>query len=189
MSAVAGKPNALPYSDTTDDRSLTQRSDAYLYHRVSTPVTDQTLSYTFNGNTLSSVNAPNGNALVKGTDYTVSGPNITYKASLLSKYITSTSASGPAANFTLKWSKGAALTANLVQWDVATLGSKGSSAKAAAATGGDLAIPVTWKGINKPAAVQATLPDGTCLFDTWTIYLPPLQQCRMVSMSPGLVRK
>ncbi|KAK6424686.1 hypothetical protein LTR95_016348 [Oleoguttula sp. CCFEE 5521] len=174
MHAVAGKPNAVP--DSTTDGSSTQTSSAFLYHKVGTNVTDQSLTYNFNGNTLSSVSAPNGNALKKGIDYTATGSSVTYKASLLSKYITATTVAGPVTSFTLKFSKGAPLTAQLVQWDVATLASNSSSA--AVAAGGDLAIPITWKGINRPAAVQAVLPDGTCLVDTWTVYLPALQQCR-----------
>ncbi|OQO03372.1 hypothetical protein B0A48_11630 [Cryoendolithus antarcticus] len=174
MAAVKGKPNAVP--DSTTDGSITQVSSAFLYHKVGTNITDQTLTYNFNGNTLSSVNGPDGKALRKGIDYTATGSSVTYKASLLSKYITASSAAGPIASFSLKFSKGAALTAQVVQWDVATLASNSSSATTAA--GGDLAIPITWKGINRPAAVQAVLPDGTCLVDTWTVYLPALQQCR-----------
>nr|OQO27262.1 hypothetical protein B0A51_04898 [Rachicladosporium sp. CCFEE 5018] len=174
MAAVKGKPNAVP--DSTTDGSITQVSSAFLYHKVGTNITDQTLTYNFNGNTLSSVNGPDGKALRKGIDFTVTGSSVTYKASLLSKYITPSSVAGPVTSFSLKFSKGASLVAQLVQWDVAALASNSSSAAATAS--GDLAIPISWKGINRPAAVQAVLPDGTCLVDTWTVYLPALQQCR-----------
>jgi endoglucanase len=174
LAAAAGKPNALPYS-TTDPSSTTQRSDAFIYHQYGTPVTDATLTYDLNGNTLLALAGPYDATLNRNTDYNVTGSNITYRAGLLSKFISPTSTPGSLANFTLKFDQGASLTANL--------SSNSSSAGAVNAAGGDLAIPVTWKGINRPAAVKAVLPDGTCLFDTWTVYLPAPQQCRMVRFS------
>lgn len=178
ISGSKGTPNALPDSQE-DDSQLTQYSYAYLYHKVGTPVVDQTNTYILDGNTVSSIKSPTGANLKKGTDYTISGSNITFKASLLSKYISAAVTPGSKANFTVSFSKGAPVTANLVQWDTAALASNSSSAAAAS---GDLHIPVTYKGINRLATVKATLPDGTCLFDTWTVYLPAIQQCRMVSL-------
>lgn len=185
ISGSKGTPNALPDSQE-DDSQLTQYSYAYLYHKVGTPVVDQTNTYMLDGNTVSSIKSPTGAYLKKGTDYTISGSNITFKASLLSKYISAAATPGSKANFTVSFGKGAPVTANLVQWDTAVLASNSSSAAAAS---GDLHIPVTYKGINRLATVKATLPDGTCLFDTWTVYLPAIQQCRMVSLFvPEMIR-
>ena len=180
ISGSKGTANTLPDSQE-DGNALTQFSYAYLYHKAGTPVVDQSNSYLLNGNTIKDLKGPTGATLKKGTDYTISGANITFKASLLSKYTSATTTPGSKANFTITFSKGASVTANLVQWDTSVLASNSSSASAAAASGGDLHIPVTYKGINRVAAVKATLPDGTCLFDTWTVYLPAIQQCRSVS--------
>lgn len=182
ISGSKGIADTLPDSQE-DGSALTQYSYGYLYHRVGTPVADQTNSYLLNGNTIKGVSGPNGASLKRGTDYIVSGANVTFKASLLNQYISPTAAPGSKANFTIKFSKGASVTANLVQWDTAVLASNSSSAAAAS---GDLHIPVTYKGINRLAAVKATLPDGTCLFDTWTVYLPAIQQCRIVRLSRRL---
>lgn len=143
ISATKDISDSLPDSEE-DGNSLNQFSDAYIYHRVGDPVVDTTLSYLLNGNTIKSVNGPAGATLKKGTDYTVTGANITYKASLLSKYISPTAAPGHKANLTIQFSKGADVTADVVQWDTPVVGSTSESASTAAASGGDLHIPVTW---------------------------------------------
>lgn len=177
MSAEKGIINSLP--DSTEDTSATtQWTSADIFHKFGTPVTDETLPYLFNGNTLKSIRSPS-RTLKAGTDYVVSGQNITYKAALLSKYLSPTTAPGSIANLTLTFSAGAPLTANIVQWDTPTLGVNSSSA--AATNGSDLLIPITWKGINKPATVKAVESDQICLLDTFTSYFGPLQECRTVS--------
>lgn len=79
----------------------------------------------------------------------------------------------------MTFSAGAGSQIQVVQWDVPTL----STTTSKAVTGTDLYIPITWKGYNHVAAVRALKADGTYLFDDWTVYLPALQQARIVSLS------
>ncbi|KAK5109381.1 hypothetical protein LTR62_007047 [Meristemomyces frigidus] len=179
VQAAQGKTNSL--ADSTEDESgLTQVSSAYLYHtagKAPTPPTDLTASYLLNGNTITSVRSPSGQTLSKGPDYTVTGGNVTFKAPLISKYITPHTPFGQVANFTILFSHGATLQTTLVKLGQSKLATNTSIATASTATT-DLRIPVTYATIPKVAAVQAKLADGTCLFDTWTVYLPAIQQCR-----------
>jgi endoglucanase len=178
MSAVTGTPNTLP-SGTTDAQATTQSSSAYLYHRVGDQVVDQTLQLELNGNTLLSITGPDGNPLAAGVDYTASGPALTFKAPFLSKYHASSESPGIKASLTLNFSRGAALSVDIVQWDTPVLA--GVSSSAISAAGSDLPIPVTYKGLNKVAAVKISESDGKFLVDDWTQYLGPLQQGRGVS--------
>ena len=174
VKAAAGKTNSL--ADSTEDPSATtQVSYAFLYHTAGTAATGLTASYILNGNTVSSVRSPTGATLKNGADYTVSGGNVTFKAALIGQYIKTATKAGPVANFTLAFSQGASLTTTLVNLGKSTLGSTGSTVPAAAQ---DIIVPITYGTTHQVAAVQATLADGTCLVDTWTVYLPTLQQCR-----------
>jgi endoglucanase len=175
VKAAGGKANSL--ADSTEDASATsQVSSAELYHPAGTAPGDLTAAYILNGNTISSVRSPSGAVLKRGSDYSVSGSNVTFKESLISQYIDSSTSTGPVADFTVTFSKGAPLTATLVNLGESTLDSDGSTA---VNTNQDLVIPVSYGSIPQVAAVRATLADGTCLFDTWTVYLPTLQQCRI----------
>lgn len=165
--ATAGVTNSLPDS-TEDGTTASQWSSAFIFHQVGTTVTDQTLPFLLNGNTLKSISSPS-KTLTVNTDYVVSGSNITFKASLLSTFVSSATSPGSIANLTLTFTAGANLLVNIIQWDVLVLGSTTSKA----VSGSDLSIPITWKGIGKPAAVRAIESDGTYLEDTWTVYLGP----------------
>jgi endoglucanase len=176
MNATAGVANSLPDS-TENGMAKSQWTSAHIFHRVGTIVTDQTLPFLLNGNTLKSISSPS-KTLRANTDYIVSGSNITFKASLLSAFVSSTTTPGSIANLTLTFSAGGNLLVNIVQWDVPVLGSTTS----AAVSGSDLSIPITWKGIGKPAAVRALESNGAYLVDTWTVHLGPLQQGRTVSL-------
>lgn len=179
LKAVAGVTNSLP--DSTEDlAATTQWTSAYIWHRVGDAVTDQSLPFLLNGNTLQSVKSSAGKTLTSGTDYAVSGANITFKASFLSTFVSPTTAPGVVGNVTLSFSTGADLILQIVQWDIPVLNSTSSAASTAAASGADLDIPITYKGLQKPATVKAVLADGTPLVDTWTVYLGPLQQARTV---------
>jgi endoglucanase len=171
--------NSLPDS-TTDAAATSQSSSAYIFHRVGTPVASQTLPFLFNGNTLVSIRNANGTTLRKGADYTVSDANIVFSASYLSRVYSARTAPGVLETLTLKFSAGASPTIQIVQWDTPTLAK--TSAAASSASGSDLSIPVTWKGLAKPAAVKALTAGGTYLVDDWTQYLGPLQQARTVSI-------
>lgn len=172
--AVKGIPNALP--ESTTDGATTQQSSAYIYHKKGTNVTDVTLPFKFNGNTLSKSIALANKPLNQGRDYTVSGESITFKSSFLSTVFTPTSPTGSLGNLTLTFNRGAALTVTILQYSVPVLATTSSQLPA---TSSDLLIPLTWSGQNRPAAVKAVKSDGTFLVDDWTQYLPALQQGRM----------
>lgn len=178
MEAQKGIVNSLPDS-TTSQAATTQFTSADIFHRYGTNVTDQTLPYLFNGNTLTCIRV-GYEALIEGRDYTVANNSITYKRSFLSTYLSPTTPTGSIVNLTLDFSAGADITANIVQWDVPTIVGP-TSGSAAALNGSDLVIPIVWKGINKPATVEALTVNGTILLDTFTEYFGPLQAGRTVS--------
>lgn len=179
MDATGGITNSLPDS-TEDPSATTQWSSAYIFHKYGDPVSDQSLPFLFNGNSVSSISASDGTKLTADTDYVVAGSNITFKASFLSKYLSSTTAPGILANLTVSFSAGASEVIQLVQWKTPSLSS--TSAVASAVNGSDLYIPITWGGIPKPAAVKAVEANGNYLVDSWTEYLPAIQQGRTVSL-------
>ena len=171
--------NSLPDS-TEDSSATTQSSSAYIFHQYGTTVTAQTLPFIFNGNTLSSISDSTGAILVSGTDYSVSGANIIFTATYLSKRLSSTTSPGVIATLTLKFSGGySSPTIQIVQWKPPTLSS--TSAVASSVSGSDLSIPITWGGLPTVAAVKALTKSGTYLVDDWTVYLGPIQQARAVS--------
>lgn len=173
LKATAGKSNSLP--DSTEDGSVTsQFTSAYIFHKVGDAVTDITLPYLFNGNTLSSIKV-GATTLSASTDYAVDSSSITFKSSFLSKYVSATAAEGTKANLTLTFSAGASTQAQIVQWDVPAVTSSNITV---ANNGSDIWLPISFKGIHKPAAVKAVKADGTYLVDDWTQYLGPLQQAR-----------
>jgi endoglucanase len=137
------------------------------------------LPYLLNVNKLLSISDASRN-LSAGTDYNLNGSTITYKASYLSRYLASNASDGLVANLTLTFSSGAQLAASIVQYDTPSLGSTASTASSVP-SGTDLNIPVAWKGLSKLAAAKAQQVDGTYLEDSWTQYLGPLQQGRIVS--------
>lgn len=171
--AVKGIPNALP--DSTTDGSTTQQSSAYIYHKQNTTVSNATLPFFFNGNTLQKISL-GSKTLSKGKDYSVAGEMVTFSAAFLSTVITPSSPTGSIANLTLTFSRGAALLVNVLQYNTPVLG-RTSAPLPAPAT--DLLVPITWAGQNRPAAIKAIKADGTYLVDDWTQYLPTLQQGRL----------
>ncbi|KAI8937869.1 hypothetical protein NX059_005558 [Plenodomus lindquistii] len=173
QNAVKGIPNALP--DSTTDGSTTQYSSAYLYQRSNASVTAQTLPFLFNGNTLSKI-ALGSKQLAKGKDYTVAGESITFTAPFLKTVLTPTAPTGSLANLTLTFNRGAALTVNILKYDVPTLN---ATTIPLPTTSADTLIPITWKGQNRPATIKAVKSDGSLLMDEWTSVLPPLQQGRL----------
>ncbi|KAE8146633.1 glycoside hydrolase superfamily [Aspergillus avenaceus] len=169
---TTSESNSLP--DSTEDASATsQWSSAYIFLKVGDEVTDQKLPYLFNGNTLTSISDEKGTALAADA-YAVSSDAITFSSTYLSTLDTTNP--GILATLTLEFSAGASPTLQIVQWDTPSLSS--TSAAASSVSGSDLSIPITWKGLSKPAAVKALTSSGTYLFDDWTQYLGPLQQAR-----------
>lgn len=169
---LQGQANSLP--DATTDTSATQQeSDAFVYHKLGAAVADYALSFSLNGNTLSSITTSSGTKLVSGTHYTVSGSTVTLKASFLSTYL-SASTTGVKETLTFAFSRGASPRVQIVVWDVPVF----SSTSSTAVRGSDLHVGVTFKGVAQPAAVKMVYSDGTYVTDDWTQWLGPLQQAR-----------
>jgi endoglucanase len=181
INAANGKNNSLPDS-TEDGGAATQSSSAYVWHHVGESVVDTSIPYLFNGNTLKSIKGPSG-TLSNGKDYTVSGSNITFKASYLQKYFKSGTSDTPGqkAVLQLTFSSGGYTQAKLVAWDTPVLATTKVSASSVGSN--DLRIPITYKGVAQVAAVQATLADGTFAFDSWTQWLGALQKGRTTAGS------
>lgn len=175
LNAVKGVSNSLPDS-TEDEQATSQFTSAYIWHQVGTPVAEQSLPFTFNGNTLSSISVGDS-PLAEGTDYSTNGSSVTFTQSFLSQHVAADAAAGVKANLTLSFSAGADIEVQIVQWDVPTVSSNSTTAEAAN-TGSDFKIPITWKGLSKPATVKALTADGAILVDDWTQYLGPLQAGR-----------
>lgn len=179
IGTTAETTNSLP--DSTEDATASeQSSSAYIFHRAGTQVTNQALPYIFNGNSLESITDSAGTVLESGSDYSVSGDNIVFSASYLGTKYTASTAPGVIDTLTLEFDGGVASPRiEIVQWDTPVLASKSASASAVA--GSDYSIPITWKGLSKPATVKALTNSGVYLFDDWTQYLGPLEQARAVS--------
>jgi endoglucanase len=181
LNAVQGVSNSL--SDSTTDTSATsQSSSAYIFHKVGDEVTDQTVTFLLNGNTVSSIKATDGTTLDPSSDYSISSGDVTVKSSFLSQYLSATAEPGSKTNLTVSFSAGANANVEVVQWDVPVLGSTSSQV----VSGSDLVIPITWKGLYNLAAVKMLRSDGVYLFDDWTQYLGPLQQARGVSIHSAI---
>lgn len=179
IGTTAETSNSLPGS-TEDASASEQSSSAYIFHRAGTQVTNQALPYIFNGNSLESITDSAGTVLESGSDYSVSGDNIIFSVSYLETKYTASTAPGVIDTLTLEFDGGVASPSiEIVQWDTPVLASKSTSASTVA--GSDHSIPITWKGLSKPAAVKALTSSGVYLFDDWTQYLGPLEQARTVS--------
>jgi endoglucanase len=172
MAAVAGTSNSLADS-TTDPSSTTQNSSATFFHKVGDAVVDASIPYLLNGNTLKSIKNSAGTTLSASQYSMSSSGSLTLMAAYLSTLYSSTAAPGIKDTLTLTFSAGTFLTLQIVQWDQPII----PTTTYALLTSADLLIPVTYKGLPEVAAVKAVLADGT-YFDTWTVYLGPLQQGR-----------
>ncbi|KAF2656724.1 glycoside hydrolase family 5 protein [Lophiostoma macrostomum CBS 122681] len=175
--AAKGTVNSLPDS-TTDGSATSQFSSAYIYHQLNSTVSDASLPFLFNGNTLRSAKLA-GKTLKSGTDYKVSGSNITFTSAFLTPILGTVTKPGSIANVTLSFSAGADLLVNVLAYQLPTSSTLGATSSKLPATSADLAIPVTWPSQNRPAAIKATESNGAYLEDDWTQYLGPLQQGRL----------
>ncbi|GJC77601.1 endoglucanase B [Colletotrichum liriopes] len=163
--ALKGTKNSLADS-TVDATATTLSSSDYVFNKVGTAPTDQTLPWLFNGNTLTGITTNSGAALASGVDYAVTSSGITFKASFLGKYLSTSAAQGE--------SDASVLGGR--DWDAPVL--RATSSKTVA--GADLGIPLACKGVRVLAVVKAVRGHGVYLFDDWTQYLGPLQQARIV---------
>jgi endoglucanase len=176
-----GIKNTLADS-TEDGGAQDQWTSAYIFHRSGErgePVTDQSLPFIWNGNTLVSIKSSVGQ-LTSKQDYEIDGENITFKSNYLSTIFSPNGTQGIKANLTLHFSAGAEVHVQAVQWDTPQPATTDfivteSNAK------NDLYIPFEYKGLSKLATAKARLYSGAYLVDDWTQWLGPLQQGRLVS--------
>ncbi|KAK3366779.1 carbohydrate binding domain X2-domain-containing protein [Lasiosphaeria ovina] len=154
-------------ADSTVDASTTsQTSSAYIFNKVGSDVTNQTLPFMLNGNSFKSLSM-GGVALRNGEDYVVFRSSLIFKEAFLKNYLSASATPGTKANVTVEFSAGANSQVELVQWDAPTLESY-SSAAADAPAESDLRISIVWKGLYKVAAAKITISDGAYLVDDWT---------------------
>jgi hypothetical protein len=142
-------------------RSGTASSDL-LFVRTGQPAADTTITLNPNGNELISIF--NGSTeLVRGTDYTVSGDQLTFKAAALSR-LTASQGLGVNATLELRFSGGVPWALNVIAYDTPVLTD---------ATGtGSLVIPTAFNG-DKLATMEAVYADGTIAGPfSWTRYKP-----------------
>lgn len=174
LKGTAGIKNSLPDS-TTDQSATSQTSSAYLFHKVGDPVIAQSVSYTLNGNTLSSIKNKAGTTLTS-SQYSISSTGVlTFTSAYLSTLYSSTTAAGIKETLSLTFSAGASLALTIVQYGTPTAP---TTSFALSTLSGDTTIPLNYQGLPVIAAIKALKADGTYLTDDWTQYLGPLQQAR-----------
>lgn len=172
INAAAGTVNSLADS-TTDPSATAQSSSAYLFHAIGASVTNQSIPYILNGNSLTSVTNSAGTSLTTG-EYTFSSSGIlTFTAAYLSTLYDANSTTGIKDTLTLKFDKGANLSLKIIQYGTPTVDATSYTAQST-----DMKIPISYAGLPKLAAVRAVLADGTYLTNTWTTSSGPLQQGR-----------
>lgn len=141
-------------------RSSTADSDL-IYVTKGVAVQDAKLNLNLNGNTLSSISL-NGQNLVNGQDYTLSGSALTIKASKLSQ-LTSSGKLGVNAVLTAKFSKGADWKFHVILYNTPVLSNK-------TGTTSSYAIPTSFNG-DQLATMEATYANGgNAGPQNWTSY-------------------
>jgi endoglucanase len=173
LAVLKGDSNSLPDS-TVDPQAATQYSSAFIFHKVGDLVTDYVLPFQLNGNSVASI-TDGFSPLTEWVQYYTDGDNIVITEAYLSSQLSRDLTPGVLANLTIEFSAGAPIPVSLVQWQPPTL----PTASSQAIDGSSLFIPVDWKGVRGPATVGAYRSDGTYLVDDWTVYLGPIQHCRM----------
>ncbi|NGZ75209.1 cellulase family glycosylhydrolase [Saccharibacillus alkalitolerans] len=130
-------------------RSATASSDL-VYVKKGAAAQDKSVTLNLNGRALSSLTA-NGTALKSGTDYSLSGSTLTFKASLLSR-LTSSGTLGKSAVITAKFSGGADWKFNVVLQQTPKLSnSSGTTAS--------FSIPTAFNG-DQLATMEAVYASG-----------------------------
>ncbi|WP_233580715.1 cellulase family glycosylhydrolase [Streptomyces triticirhizae] len=142
------------------ERSGTASSDQVYVPRGAAPEA-ATLTLNPNGNTLVSVNE-DGTPLAEGTDYTVSGEELTLSDALLTR-LTESQEHGVNATLTLEFSAG-------VPWEVNVIVHETPTQEAATGTTEELLIPTAFLG-DQLATMEAVYDDGTNAGpQDWTSY-------------------
>lgn len=130
-------------------RSATASSDL-IYVKKGAAAQDKNVTLNLNGRTLSSLTV-NGTTLQSGTDYTMSGSNLTFKASRLSQ-LTSSGSLGKSAVITAKFNGGADWKFNVVLYQTPKLSS-------ASGTTASFSIPTAFNG-DQLATMEAVYTGG-----------------------------
>ncbi|WP_110930279.1 cellulase family glycosylhydrolase [Paenibacillus bouchesdurhonensis] len=130
-------------------RSSTASSDL-LHVKQGTAVKDTSVQLNLNGNTLISLSV-NGTTLKSGTDYTLNGSTLTFKASQLSK-LTTSGKLGVNATIVAKFNKGADWKFNVVLYNTPKLSST-------TGTTSSFAIPTAFNG-DQLATMEAVYVNG-----------------------------
>lgn len=130
-------------------RSSTASSDL-IHVKQGTAVKDTSLQLNLNGNTLTSLSV-NGTTLKSGTDYTLNGSTLTFKASQLTK-LTSSGKLGVNATIVAKFNRGADWKFNVVLYNTPKLSST-------TGTTSSFAIPTAFNG-DQLATMEAVYVNG-----------------------------
>lgn len=142
-------------------RSGTASSDL-LFVPKSGPTTDQTLTLNLNGTTFQRLRQ-GAKTLVPGVDYTVSGDQLTLKATTLSRLAGDRTADGVDATLQADFCTG-------VPWQITVRTSEQPTQSNASSTTGALTIPTQFNG-DLLATMEATYADGTDAGPAnWTSY-------------------
>jgi endoglucanase len=178
--AAAGVTNALA-DNTVDPAATTQWTSAYLFYKQGSAIAATELPFIWNGACLESIHSTVGNKLSKNAAWAIDVNNLTFTAWYMSALFPSGSANGFKSNLTLHFTAGADLQLEAYQWAAPTLASTSFTVTLSSAQN-DLSIPVTWQGLPRLAAVKAVTANDTYLIDSWTKWLGPLQQGRLVCL-------
>lgn len=178
--AIRGRNNSLADS-TTDPYTTTQSTSAYLFYKAGSPVVDQNVTYSLNGNTLISITNSAQKKISPSLYKMFSTGVLTLSAAYLSTIFSSSAAPGTKETLELNFSAGTALYLQVVVYDIPTVATNTYKVDPSQ----DLYIPIAYKGTTKPAAVRAIMADGTGLADSWTHWLGPLQSGRWTYGSWG----
>src|SRR5690606_22496761 len=130
-------------------RSSTASSDL-IHVKQGTAVKDTSVQLNLNGNTLTSLSV-NGTTLKSGTDYTLNGSTLTFKASQLTK-LTSSGKLGVNATIVAKFNRGADWKFNVVLYNTPKLSST-------TGTTSSFAIPTAFNG-DQLATMEAVYVNG-----------------------------
>ncbi|MGK5682902.1 cellulase family glycosylhydrolase [Actinoplanes sp. URMC 104] len=131
-------------------RSGTASTDQ-VFLAKSAAITDRTVTLNLNGTTFSALRSGNAD-LVRGTDYTISGDQLTLKAALLTR-LAGNREYGVNAKLSVVFSAGVPWRINLISYDTPV-------AAAASGTTAAFAIPVTFRG-DRLATMEAKYADGS----------------------------
>jgi len=132
------------------ERSSTLERDQ-IFLKKGSIIKDTKVNLNLNGNKLTNISA-NGKSLIKGTDYTLVGEEITLKSNTITK-LTASKKLGEEVVLTVKFNKG-------VTWKLKIIMSDTVKFINAQGTTESFAIPTTFNG-NQLATMEAVYPDGS----------------------------